>query len=176
MASTDTHRGDTTHRQSAIARLIDDVRAARSAGRLVKDEVIVGANPELMPELQHELDKLRRVQAARAAADRVPLEQEVARALAAQTQAPEDAAPPGQISAAHKTTHQRTESNSRFEDALMRLESIDPQAAAAVRLRLHSGFSFEMIAQTLGITLPAAEGDWLFARAWLYRITRESIP
>jgi WD40 repeat protein len=74
MDSTDPHRSDTFHRQSAIARLIDDAREARSGGRLVKDEDIIGANPELMPELQQALDKLRRVQEARAAADKPPLE------------------------------------------------------------------------------------------------------
>jgi serine/threonine protein kinase len=58
-----------TGRSESIARLVDDLRGARAAAKDAADEVIVLAHPELMPELGQELEKLRRVKAARAAAE-----------------------------------------------------------------------------------------------------------
>ncbi|HEY8751524.1 MAG TPA: serine/threonine-protein kinase, partial [Tepidisphaeraceae bacterium] len=55
-------------RAAAIARLIDDVRAARAAGRDVANDNIIQAHFQLMPELGQELEKLRRIEAARQAA------------------------------------------------------------------------------------------------------------
>jgi serine/threonine protein kinase len=59
-------------RKRAIEKLIGEVRAARAAGTEIRDDVIVHANPKLLPELQHELDKLGRVAAARAQAEQSP--------------------------------------------------------------------------------------------------------
>jgi serine/threonine protein kinase/WD40 repeat protein len=93
MDSAGDHRGNVIFRRSATARLIGDIRASRAAGRPVDVEAIVRANPALMPELREELDKLRRIEAARLAADGDPaLEQAAARALATDTQVTRDSA------------------------------------------------------------------------------------
>jgi len=66
----------TLARSAAITRLIDDVRAAYAAGKEVDEQAILAAHSELMPELSAELEKLRRVRAARAAADTVSQSQQ----------------------------------------------------------------------------------------------------
>jgi serine/threonine protein kinase len=55
-------------RAERVARLIEDVRAARAAGKDADDQAIIRANPDLVPDLDEALGKLRRVQAARDAA------------------------------------------------------------------------------------------------------------
>jgi serine/threonine protein kinase len=52
-----------------LTRLIEDVRAALDAGKAVDDEALIAAHPDLSPELPAELQKLRRVRAARAQAE-----------------------------------------------------------------------------------------------------------
>jgi RNA polymerase sigma-70 factor, ECF subfamily len=56
-----------------------------------------------------------------------------------------------------------------LEDALARLEAVDPRAAQIVTLRFYSGMSNPEIAQHLSLSLRTIEGDWTFARAWLKR-------
>lgn len=56
-----------------------------------------------------------------------------------------------------------------LEDALTRLEAVDPRAAQVVTLRFYSGMSNPEIAQHLNLSLRTVEGDWTFARAWLKR-------
>jgi hypothetical protein len=58
-------------RLAGIERLIDDVRLARSAGKVVDDEAIAAAYPQFMPELGRELEKLRRIEAARMAVEKL---------------------------------------------------------------------------------------------------------
>src|ERR1700722_11248289 len=84
-------------RARRIERLIDDVRTARAAGKDVDDQAIVAAHADLAPELEAELAKLRRVQAARVAAEAAetiaPPSEEAVRAMAAEMERPMIQAP-----------------------------------------------------------------------------------
>ena len=54
-----------------------------------------------------------------------------------------------------------------LDEAITRLESVDPEAAAVVRLRYFAGLSIEQTAQALGVSAPTVKRLWVFARAWL---------
>ena len=56
-----------------------------------------------------------------------------------------------------------------LEDALTRLEAIDPRGAQVVMLRFYSGMSVPEVAEHLGLSVRTVEGDWSHARAWLKR-------
>jgi RNA polymerase sigma factor (TIGR02999 family) len=55
-----------------------------------------------------------------------------------------------------------------LDAALDRLEGIDAQAAALVKLRLFAGLTVQDAARALGVSRRTAERDWTFARTWLY--------
>lgn len=50
-----------------------------------------------------------------------------------------------------------------------RLAQIEPRKAEVVKLRYFVGMTIEECAEALGISVPTAKRDWLFARAWLLR-------
>jgi RNA polymerase sigma-70 factor (ECF subfamily) len=54
-----------------------------------------------------------------------------------------------------------------LNEALSRLESIDPRASRVVELRYFTGLSERETAETLGISIATLKRDWAFARAWL---------
>lgn len=54
-------------------------------------------------------------------------------------------------------------------DALAVLAAQDARLAQLVELRFFGGFTLEEAAATLAISLPTANRDWRFARAWLAR-------
>ena len=54
-----------------------------------------------------------------------------------------------------------------FDEALVRLQSENPQAAAVVRLRFYAGLSIEQTAKALAVSDRTVDRAWLFARAWL---------
>jgi RNA polymerase sigma factor (TIGR02999 family) len=54
-----------------------------------------------------------------------------------------------------------------LDDAVSRLESADPKAAAVVRLRYFAGLTIEQTAAALGVSAPTVKRTWAFARAWL---------
>jgi RNA polymerase sigma factor (TIGR02999 family) len=54
-------------------------------------------------------------------------------------------------------------------DALDRLAAYDPRKAELVKLRYFAGFSVEVAAEVLGVSVRTAARDWDFARAWLHR-------
>jgi RNA polymerase sigma factor (TIGR02999 family) len=54
-----------------------------------------------------------------------------------------------------------------LDDALKRLEALDPRAAAGVELRFFAGLKEAEIAEVLGISLATLHRDWRMARAWL---------
>jgi RNA polymerase sigma factor (TIGR02999 family) len=56
-----------------------------------------------------------------------------------------------------------------LEDALSRLEAVDPRAAEVVSLRFFSGLSMPEVAAHLGLSLRTVESEWAHARAWLRR-------
>jgi RNA polymerase sigma-70 factor, ECF subfamily len=56
-----------------------------------------------------------------------------------------------------------------LEEALSRLERVDPRAAQVVTLRFFSGMSSREVAEQLKLSVRTVEGDWTHARAWLKR-------
>jgi len=60
-----------------------------------------------------------------------------------------------------------------LDEALLRLEKEDPQAARLVRLRFFTGLSFEETADALGISVRSVYREWAFARGWLLQALRD---
>lgn len=54
-----------------------------------------------------------------------------------------------------------------FEDALATLAKIDQRSAKVAELRVFGGLSMEHVARLNGTSIPTAERDWRFARAFL---------
>lgn len=54
-----------------------------------------------------------------------------------------------------------------LDDAISRLESVDPQAAAVVRLRYFAGLSIQETARAMNVSEPTVKRVWTFAKAWL---------
>ena len=54
-----------------------------------------------------------------------------------------------------------------LDEALARLEAIDPRRAQVVEQRLFAGLTSEETSQLLGISKPTVDRDWRAARAWL---------
>jgi RNA polymerase sigma factor (TIGR02999 family) len=55
----------------------------------------------------------------------------------------------------------------KVHDALNALAEHDERKAEVVKLRYFVGLSFAEIAEVLGISIPTANRDWAYARAWL---------
>jgi RNA polymerase sigma factor (TIGR02999 family) len=55
-----------------------------------------------------------------------------------------------------------------LDEDLRRLESVDPDAADAVRLRVFAGLSVDEAASVLGVSPRTVDRNWAFARAWLF--------
>jgi len=61
-----------------------------------------------------------------------------------------------------------------LDEALNALVLVDARAARVVELRFFAGLSMEHTATLMGMSMPTAERDWRFARAWLSeRMDRE---
>lgn len=56
-----------------------------------------------------------------------------------------------------------------FDDALRRLEALDPQQGRIVELRFLAGLSVEETAMVLGVSPTTVKRDSAMARAWLFR-------
>ena len=56
-----------------------------------------------------------------------------------------------------------------LDEALTRLETIDPTAAKLVNLRYFAGLTMPQAAEALGLSLRSAERNWTYARTWLHR-------
>lgn len=54
-----------------------------------------------------------------------------------------------------------------LDDAILRLERVDSQAAAIVRLRFYAGLNEQEAAESLRISERTVRRDWAFARGWL---------
>jgi len=54
-----------------------------------------------------------------------------------------------------------------LDSALSRLEGVDPDAAAVVRLRYFAGLDIDSTAAALGVSSATVKRTWAFARAWL---------
>ncbi len=56
-----------------------------------------------------------------------------------------------------------------LDEALARLEAVDPTAARLVSLRYFAGLTMAEAAEALGMSLRGAERNWTYARTWLHR-------
>lgn len=54
-----------------------------------------------------------------------------------------------------------------LDEALQRLEAIDPRQCRVVELRFFAGLSVDDTARILGVSPRTVDGDWAMARAWL---------
>src|SRR4051812_25763608 len=63
-----------------------------------------------------------------------------------------------------------------LENALTRLEALDPRGAEIVTLRFFSGLSVPEVAEHLGVSVSTVEGKWTHARAWLRRDLSAASP
>ena len=54
-----------------------------------------------------------------------------------------------------------------LDEALSRLETIDPRASRVVELRYFTGLTERETAEALGIGMSTLKRDWCFAKAWL---------
>lgn len=54
-----------------------------------------------------------------------------------------------------------------LDDALTRLEALDPRAASVVAMRFFGGLKEQEIADALATSLATVKRDWEFARSWL---------
>jgi RNA polymerase sigma factor (TIGR02999 family) len=59
-----------------------------------------------------------------------------------------------------------------LDEALLRLERLDPQQCRIVELRFFSGLSVEETAAVLGISPRTVKRDWSVAKIWLHREIR----
>jgi RNA polymerase sigma factor (TIGR02999 family) len=60
-----------------------------------------------------------------------------------------------------------------LDEALDRLEAVDPQAAQLVKLRFFAGLTMPEAAAALAMPLRTAERNWTYARTWLHRTLSE---
>jgi RNA polymerase sigma factor (TIGR02999 family) len=56
-----------------------------------------------------------------------------------------------------------------LDEALTRLDAVDPQGAQLVKLRVFAGLTVEEAAAVLGVSARTAKRNWAYARAWLGR-------
>lgn len=54
-----------------------------------------------------------------------------------------------------------------LDEALTRLEQLDPRPASVVEMRFFGGLTEQEIADILGISVPTVKREWEFARSWL---------
>jgi RNA polymerase sigma factor (sigma-70 family) len=56
-----------------------------------------------------------------------------------------------------------------LDEALSRLEQLDPEQAKIVELRYFAGMSVEEAADAMGMSPATLKRRWALARAWLFR-------
>lgn len=55
------------------------------------------------------------------------------------------------------------------DEALSRLEELDPELSQVVELRFFAGFTHREVAELLGVSVPTIVRRWRTARGWLYQ-------
>lgn len=63
---------------------------------------------------------------------------------------------------------EREEDVVALDEALTRLEAIDPRASRVVELRFFVGLSEEETAEAIGVSVSTMKRDWQFAKTWLF--------
>ena len=69
----------------------------------------------------------------------------------------------------HNESDQFSVALDSLEEALIRLEKIDPKQAEIVTLRFFGGMTHEEIAEILSISARSVRREWSMARIWLFR-------
>jgi RNA polymerase sigma-70 factor (ECF subfamily) len=72
------------------------------------------------------------------------------------------------------TADARGEDLVALDEALARLESIDPRVGRVVELRFFTGLGERETAEALKISISTLKRDWTFAKAWLFDQLRSS--
>jgi RNA polymerase sigma factor (TIGR02999 family) len=62
-----------------------------------------------------------------------------------------------------------------LDEALLRLEQLDPRQCRVVELRFFAGMSLDETAEVLGISTRTVKRDWNMARAWLHAELSEGL-
>lgn len=65
-------------------------------------------------------------------------------------------------------SQERSEEVLLLDDALTRLEALNPRQARVVELRYFGGLSIEQVASILGVAPRSVKRDWALARIWLF--------
>ncbi len=55
-----------------------------------------------------------------------------------------------------------------LDEALVKLQDIDPRAAQVVEMRFFGGYGESEVAEVLGVSCATVRRDWEFARSWLF--------
>jgi RNA polymerase sigma factor (TIGR02999 family) len=55
-----------------------------------------------------------------------------------------------------------------LDEALSRLEAVDPRASQVVELRFFGGLTEQEASEAIGISVATLKRDWTFAKAWLF--------
>jgi RNA polymerase sigma-70 factor, ECF subfamily len=63
-----------------------------------------------------------------------------------------------------------------LEEALTRLETLNPRQAKVVEMRYFGGLSVEEVASVLGIAPRSVKRDWALARMWLFEEIQKGAP
>jgi RNA polymerase sigma factor (TIGR02999 family) len=71
------------------------------------------------------------------------------------------------LSEADRLTDKRDVNLLALDDALRRLEALDPQKSRIVELRYFGGLTIEETAEAMKISPATVKRDWSMARAWL---------
>lgn len=72
------------------------------------------------------------------------------------------------IEAAHVATPESADVLA-LDEALQRLEALDPRKSRIVEMRFFGGLSLEETAEALNVSVATVRRDWSLARAWLFR-------
>jgi DNA-directed RNA polymerase specialized sigma24 family protein len=56
-----------------------------------------------------------------------------------------------------------------LDEALRRLESLDPGQCWIVQLRFFGGLSIEEVTEVMGISAATVKREWALAKSWLFR-------
>ncbi len=73
------------------------------------------------------------------------------------------------LTQAELVSNEPTAEVTALDEALTRLESIDPQQARVVELRFFGGLTIKETAEAMKISVDMVKREWSTARAWLYR-------
>jgi len=66
-------------------------------------------------------------------------------------------------------TAERASELIQIDEALTRLERLDPRQAKVVEMRFFGGLSVEETSVALGVSEPTVKREWAMAKAWLHR-------